>query len=218
MRFHMGMLCTCRVECLFNNYICACEALLCIAMPNTKMMTNICALLGAYTKIGRIIIRDRVMLMDKGRALGNRLYSVEDAWELFILHIDQTQSLLSFAPCRCSNCHDRITCETNAIYGKHGLILDLATVMAKIANIVWCKHNNVIGYSRGIYPHNTRMGIGRAQDTSIQHLLKFNILRITDSPADSWITHGIISSRARRTSTAMIRRRYSAEPRESDIG
>src|SRR5258708_13449202 len=154
MRFHMGMLCTRRVKCLFNNYICACEALLCIAMPNTKMMTNICALQGTYTKIGRIIIRDRMMFMDKGCALGNRLYSVKDAWELFILHIDLAQGLISFAPCRCSNCHDRIACETNAIYGKHGLILDLATVMAKIANTVWGKHNNALGYIRRITPPN----------------------------------------------------------------
>src|SRR6266699_6230950 len=92
-------------------------------------------------------------------------------------------------PCWRGNGCNRVTGETNALYGKHRLILDLATIPAVFSNVIRREYDNVIWYSRSIYPQDSRMRIGRAENTGMQHPLEFNILRITDSPNHSWITH-----------------------------
>src|SRR6266446_10320999 len=189
-RFHRRMLCASRSKRLFDNDICVLETFIYITMPDAKAMADIRALLRAHAEVGSIIVRDIMMFMDKRSTLRNCLYSIVDSCKFFVLHIDQVDRLLSFPPTRCCNCRHRIASETRAIRGKYRLVLYLTAIHAKLANIVWSEHYNGIWYCRGIHAQNSCM----------------------------WVTHGFISSRARRTSTAITRRRYSAEPRESDMG
>src|SRR5207247_196625 len=67
-RFHVGVLCASCSECFFNDHIGVGKALPCITVPDAKAMADVGARLWTQTKVGGIIIRDRVMLVDERRS------------------------------------------------------------------------------------------------------------------------------------------------------
>ena len=146
MRFHVSVLCASRSECFFNYHIGVGEALLCITVPDAKAMADVGALLWTQAEVCSIIIRDRVILMNKRRSFRDRLDCIIDGWEFFILHVDQVERLFSFAPRRCGNCCNRVTSETHALSSKHCLVLDLAAIVAQFPYILWRKYDGLTWY------------------------------------------------------------------------
>src|SRR2546430_12042237 len=61
-----------------------------------------------------------------------------------------------------------------------------------------------------LFPYTTLF----RSNAGMEYSFELDVLDVTHSSCHSWVAHGYISSSARRTSTPMTRRRYSAERSE----
>ena len=195
------------------------EAAVDVAVADAKAMADVGALLRTQAEVGRVVVGDHVALVDKRRALSGRLEGVEHGRPFFIVHRDQSERLLSLARRRGCDRGYRVADVACDVGGEHRLVLDLAAVAAQVTHVVRHERHHPVGYSRGIHTRNARVRVGRAQDARVQHPIDLDVLGVAQRSSHARVCrHHAMSSSARRTSTAITRRRYSAEPRASEIG
>ena len=99
--------------------------------------------------------------------------------------------------------------------GKHALVLDLAAVAAEICDVRRRQHDAAAGHAEASTETHVRVRVLGAHERGVQHAGPLDLARVPQ-PGRHARVH--TSSTARRTSAAITRRRYAAEPRESLSG
>src|SRR5260370_13330839 len=237
MRLHWRVLGAGGMMGLFNDHIRLRETLVSIGVANGETMADVGTGLRAHSEVSGIVVGNGVLIVNEHRTFRGSLDRVKNGGEFFIFHVDQGERFTRLLARRCCDGSHRVARVARAIEREDGLIFNLATIPTQSTDIIGSEHNNIAGQRRSINAHNPGVRIRRTEDTCMKHPVEFDILRIADRSADAWITHNcspsrpgsrselisectgypryhepdeLRSSRARRTSTAMIRRREAA--------
>ena len=107
---------------------------------------------------------------------------------------------------------------TGAIDREHCLVLDLAPVSVEPADVVGKQDDARLRHGRGVDSEQARVGVERADDARMQYPGQLEVFLIAGCAGGARVDHAASSSSARRTSTAITRRRYPDEPLTSLIG
>ena len=100
--------------------------------------------------------------------------------------------------------------------GEHALVLDLAAVEPEVGDVLGRQHDAVRRHRRRVDRHHARVRVRRAHERGVQHAGPLDVDRVALRAGHARsIRCAHAASTARRTSTAITRRRYSAEPRAS---
>jgi hypothetical protein len=148
------------------------------------------------------------------RARLRGLDGIEHRSEFLVVDVDRVQRLRRLSPRPRRDGRDWIARVQRAVEREHGLVADLRPVRPVRAHVVGKQHDAAVRHGRRVDPADPRVGVRRAQDPGMQDPRQLDVLRVPDAAPD----HAASSSSARRTSTAITRLRYAAEPRTSAIG
>ena len=100
--------------------------------------------------------------------------------------------------------------------GQHALVLDLASVAPQIGDVLRRQHDAAGGHVRGVDRQYARVRVLGAHERGVQHAGPLDLDRVPLAAGHAGVHP--TSSAARRTSAAITRRRYAAEPRASLSG
>src|SRR5437660_1422346 len=84
------------------------EPLVDIAVANAETMTDIGPGLGTHPKVGRIVIGNRMLIVNKHCTLREGLHCIKNGWKFFIFHIDQIKSRTRELSCWCGHSDYRV--------------------------------------------------------------------------------------------------------------
>ena len=193
------------------------EARLDVAVPDREPVADVRARLRAQREVRGRPARNRGVV-DERRARPRGLDRVVDRGQLLVVDLDERHGSLGLRRRRSGDRRDRIPGVARAIEREHRLVLDLATVRAEPSNVVGREHDAGVGHRRGVDPQQPRMRVERADDPPAQQPGQLEVLRVAGGTGHARIGHAAMSSTARRTSTAITRRRYSDDPLTSPSG
>ena len=191
------------------------EARVDVAVADRERVADVRARLRAKREVRGRAAGDRVLLVDERRAGLRGLDRVEDGGQLLVVDLDERGCLLGLALGLCGDGCDGIADEAGAVDREHGRVLDLAAVPAQPAHVVGRERDDAVGHGDG---EDAGVRVERADDARVQHPGQLDVLGVAGGARDPRVGHAASSSSARRTSTAITRRRYSDEPAKSEIG
>ena len=141
-----------------------------------------------------------------------RLERVEDGGQLLVLHLDRLRGGAGLgAGGRRHGGHH--VADVARHVGQHPLVLDLAAIGIQVRDVVRREHDDVV---RAFDREHSRVRVRRAHERGVQHAGPLGVARVALGAGHAGV-HAT-SSTARRTSAAITRRRYSADPRASLSG
>ena len=137
-----------------------------------------------------------------GRDRGER---VEHGRQLLVLHRDQPRGCLGLRASGRGHRRDHIAAVAGGV-GQHCLVLELAAVAAQVGHVRGGQGHGPVRQLREIHAHHPGVRVRGADEGGVPHSGQLGVVRVAGGAAEPRVAHRSSSS-ARRTSTAMIRRR-----------
>jgi hypothetical protein len=173
-------------------------------------MTDVRALDRAHVDRDRVLRRRADGLMQERRARRHRLDRVEDGRQLLPLDLDGVDRRPRGRAGRRGDGGDHVAREAGHV-AQDPLILELAAVDAKVVDIGGQQRGAALGQRARVDRAHARVRVWRAHERCVQHPRPLDVDRVALRTGDARVepdrAHAASSSSARRTSTAVTRRR-----------
>ena len=150
------------------------------------------------------------------RARRDRVDGVEHRGELLVGDLDQARGRACGGGGRRGDRGDDVAGVAGDV-GEDALVARLAAVLHRVGDVLGQQDDAVPGDGGGVDAGDARVRVRRAHERRVEHPRPLDVDRVALGAADPGVDHASASS-ARRTSTAITRLRYAAEPRASAIG
>jgi hypothetical protein len=154
------------------------------------------------------------LLVELRRAAHHRGHGVGDRRQLLVGDVHEPSGRPRRVARRRGDRGDDVAGVAGAV-GEHALVLHLAAVEPEVGDVVRREHHDVVGDGRRVDADHARVRMRRAHERGVQHAGPLDLRRVAQLGGHARVH---TASTARATSAAITRRRYFAEPRESDSG
>ena len=143
--------------------------------------------------------RAAALRMEERRPLGNGRERVEDGGQLRVAHAERARGGARSSRRRRRHRRDDVAHEARRVR-EHVLVLQLAAVASEVHGVLRKQRHRAGRQRRRVDGQHTCVGVRRAHEGRVPHAVRGGITGVADEPHPS-------SSSARRTSTAITRRR-----------
>ena len=192
------------------------EAFVAVAVADPEAVADVAAGHRADADRDRLLRRLGGVGVQQRRAGGDGRDGIEHRGQLLVGDVDRAGGGARRRGRRTGHRGDDVARVARHI-GEHALVARLAPVRAQIGDVLGQQRDAVVRERGGVDAEHAGVRMRGAHERRVQHARALDVNRVALRAGDAGVDHASSSS-ARRTSTAVTRRRYAAEPRASEIG